>query len=142
MEAEMRQTFAEDLDAASPSFRAMLDYAARKSAGDYVAVDRIIDFAVLKARRVFAQVDVLVTPTTPQGAFALDAKAPDSQADLTAFASLSGCPAVSIPMGTLPDGLPIGLQFVGAPGSDLRLLELAEVCASALDAAPRYPIEE
>lgn len=141
MEAEMRQTFAEDLDAASPAFRAMLDYAARKSASDYVIADRTIDFAVLKARRVFAQVDVLVTPTTPQGAFPLKMKAPDSQADLTAFASLSGCPAVSIPMGTLPDGLPIGMQFVGAPGSDLRLLELAEVCASALDAAAIFPCD-
>jgi aspartyl-tRNA(Asn)/glutamyl-tRNA(Gln) amidotransferase subunit A len=42
-------------------------------------------------------------------------------------------------MGTLPDGMPIGLQLVGAPGSDLRLLELAAICAAALDAAPRYP---
>ena len=42
--------------------------------------------------------------------------------------------------GTLPDGMPIGMQFVGAPGSDLRLLELAEVCASALDGTPAYPV--
>jgi aspartyl-tRNA(Asn)/glutamyl-tRNA(Gln) amidotransferase subunit A len=145
MEAEMRNTFADDLaDAAHPvsgHFRAMLEYAARKSAADYAAADRILDFAVLKARRVFARVDVLVLPTTPQGAFPIDAPVPASQADLTAFASLSACPAVSIPMGSLPDGMPIGMQFVGAPGSDLRLLELAEVCASALDAAPAYPVE-
>lgn len=144
MEAEMRNTFADDLaDTAHPvseNFRAMLDYAARKSAADYALADRILDFAVLKARRVFSRVDVLVLPTTPQGAFAIDAPIPASQADLTAFASLSACPAVSIPMGTLPDGMPIGMQFVGAPGSDLRLLELAEVCASALDGAPAYPV--
>jgi aspartyl-tRNA(Asn)/glutamyl-tRNA(Gln) amidotransferase subunit A len=144
MEAEMRNTFAEDLaDAGHPvseDFRRMLDFAASKSAADYVAADRMLDFAVLKARRVFSRVDVLVLPTTPQGAFPIDAPALASQADLTAFASLSACPAVSIPMGTLPDGMPIGMQFVGAPGSDLRLLELAEVCASALDAAPAYPV--
>ena len=140
MEAEMLNTFAGDLAQASPAFRKMLDFAAKKSAADYVAADRTIDFAVLKARRVFARVDVLVMPTTPQGAFPLGERVPDSQADLTAFASLSGCPAVSIPMGTLPDGMPTGMQFVGAPGSDLRLLELAEVCASALDAAPAYPV--
>jgi len=43
-------------------------------------------------------------------------------------------------MGTLPNGLPIGLQLVGARGSDLRLLELASVCAATLDAEPAYPV--
>ncbi|MBS0431551.1 MAG: amidase [Proteobacteria bacterium] len=146
MEAEMLRTFAGDLEdrahPVSPAFRGMLDYAARQSAADYVAADRTLDAAVLKARRVFAQVDVLVMPATPQGAFPLEAPVPDSQADLTAFASLAACPAVCIPMGTLPDGMPIGMQFVGAPGSDLRLLELAEVCAAALDAAPEYPVSD
>ncbi len=141
MEAEMLNTFADDLEQASSVFRKMLDFAARKSAADYVAADRTIDFAVLKARRVFARVDALVMPATPQGAFPLGQRVPDSQADLTAFASLSGCPAVSIPMGTLPDGMPVGMQFVGSPGSDLRVLELAEVCAAALDAALGYPIK-
>ncbi|MCE5232015.1 MAG: amidase [Mizugakiibacter sp.] len=144
MEAEMLGTFADDLaDAGRPvsaEFRHMLEFARGKSAADYVVADRLLDQATLKARRLFAQVDVLVLPTTPQGAFPLDAPAPASQADLTGFASLAACPAVSIPMGTLPDGLPIGLQFVGPPGSDLRLLELAEVCASALDAAPEFPV--
>ena len=145
MEAEMLHTYAADLADAShppsPAFRAMLDYARGRSAADYVVADRMLDAAQLKARRLFAQVDVLVLPTTPQGAFAFDAAVPDSQADLTAFASLAGCPAVSIPMGLLPDGLPAGLQFVGPPGSDLRLLELAGICAAALDGAPTYPVE-
>lgn len=143
MEAEMLGTFAEDLaDTEHPvsgRFRSMLDYAARKSAAEYAAADRVLDAATLKMRRLFAQVDVLVMPTTPQGAFPLDGPAPDTQADLTSFASLSGCPAVSIPMGTLPNGLPIGLQLVGARGSDLRLLELAAVCEATLDADPAYP---
>ena len=41
---------------------------------------------------------------------------------------------ISVPMGRLPDGLPIGLQLVARPGADLRLLELAGICAAALDA--------
>ncbi len=143
MEAEMLGTFADDLrDTAhpvSPLFRDMLGYAAGKSAADYASADRVLDAATLKMRRLFGQVDVLVLPTTPQGAFPLDGPAPDSIADLTSFASLAGCPAVSLPMGTLPNGLPIGLQLVGARGSDLRLLELAAACASTLDAEPAYP---
>ncbi|WP_346948639.1 amidase [Dyella sp.] len=145
MEAEMLSTFAADLEdrAHPPSerFRHMLSYAATKSAADYAVADRVLDAATLKMRRLFAQVDVLVLPTTPQGAFPLGGAVPDSQADLTSFASLAGCPAVSIPMGTLPDGMPVGMQLVGARGSDLRLLELAEVCAATLDAEPVYPVE-
>lgn len=144
MEAEMLHTFAADLvDAAhpaSPRFRRMLDYARGKSAADYVAADRMLDVARLKARRLFAQVDVLITPTTPQGAYPIDWPEPANAADLTAFASLAGCPAVSIPMGTLSDGLPAGMQLVGPAGSDLRLLELAEVFAAALDAVPAFPL--
>lgn len=144
MEAEMLSTFAGDLaDGEHPvsgGFRSMLDYAVGKSAADYAVADRALDVATLKMRRLFSQVDVLVLPTTPQGAFPLDGPVPDNQADLTSFASLAGCPAVSIPMGQLSDGMPVGMQFVGPRGSDLRLLELAEVCASALDGAPAYPV--
>jgi aspartyl-tRNA(Asn)/glutamyl-tRNA(Gln) amidotransferase subunit A len=144
MEAEMLGTFATQLadteHPVSPPFRHLLDYAARKSAADYAAADRVLDAATLKMRRLFAQIDVLITPTTPQGAFPLDGSVPDTQADLTSFANLAGCPAVSIPMGTLPNGLPIGMQLIGARGSDLRLLELAAVWSATLDAAPDYPM--
>ncbi len=144
MESEMLATFAEDLARPAPQvsarFRKMLDYAAGKHAVDYVVADRVLDAATLKMRRLFAQVDVLVLPTTPQGAFPLNGPEPDSVADLTSFASLAGCPAVSLPMGRLADGLPVGMQLVGARGSDLRLLELAEICAATLDAEPAYPV--
>ena len=128
--------------AASLRLRQMLDYARGKSAADYAIADRVVDAAVLKARRLFADVDVLVTPTTPQTAFAHGTAAPVEQADFTAFANLSGCPALSLPMGLASNGLPTGLQVMGPPGSDLRLLELAEVCAAALDATPDYPVGE
>lgn len=140
MEAELGAEFAhDDRGAMSPRLRGMLDYAARKSAVDYAAADRLLDATVLKARRVFAGIDVLVLPTVAHGAQAVGAEERANDADLTSFASLAGCPAVSLPMGTLPDGMPIGLQLVGAPGSDLRLLELAAICAATLDTAPRYP---
>jgi aspartyl-tRNA(Asn)/glutamyl-tRNA(Gln) amidotransferase subunit A len=145
MESEMLGTFARDLaDGAHPvseNFRSMLAYAQACSAADYAAADRVLDVATLKMRRLFSQVDVLVLPTTPQTAFALDAPAPANQADLTSFASLAACPSVSIPMGMTASGLPTGLQFIGPRGSDLRLLELAQVCAASLDTAPEYPVE-
>ena len=144
MESELAVELAADLADAkhslSPRLRSMLDYAKAKSAVDYAAGDRFLDEVVLKARRVFADLDVLVLPTVPQGAYPLSEGERANDADLTSFASLAGCPAISLPMGTLPDGMPVGLQLVGAPGADLRLLELAEICAATLDAAPMYPL--
>jgi len=144
IEAEMLVTYSDIWEnhpvAASPRLRKLLDYARGKSAADYVAADRWLDAAVIKARRLFADIDVLVTPTTPQTAFAHGAPVPENQADFTCFANLAGCPALSLPMGLIPDGVPAGLQLLGPPGSDLRLLELGEVCAAALDATPNYPI--
>ncbi len=144
MESELAVELAADLaDGAhplSPRLRAMIDYAGGKSAIDYAKADRQLDTGVVKARRVFEDVDVLVLPTVPHGPYPLADGERANDADLTSFASLAGCPAISLPMGTLPDGLPAGLQLIGAPGSDLRLLELAEVCAATLDAAPNYPV--
>jgi aspartyl-tRNA(Asn)/glutamyl-tRNA(Gln) amidotransferase subunit A len=146
MEAELALEFGADLDDArhppSPHLRAMLDYARGRAAPDYAAADRVLDGALLKARRVFESVDVLVLPTVPHGPYALADGERANDADLTSFASLAGCPAVSLPMGALPDGAPVGLQLVGRPGADLRLLDLAEICAATLDAAPRYPAPE
>jgi aspartyl-tRNA(Asn)/glutamyl-tRNA(Gln) amidotransferase subunit A len=134
------QAFADTDHPISAELGKLLGYARDKSAADYAAADRLLDGAVVKARRLFAEIDVLVTPTTPQIAFPLDARLPDNSGDFTCFANFAGCPAVTIPMGLTLDGLPTGLQFMGPPGSDLRLLELAEVCAAALDAAPAYPV--
>lgn len=144
MESELAVEYAADLaDAAhplSPRLRAMLDFARSKSAVDYAAADRLLDAVVLQARQIFEDIDVLVLPTVAHAAYPLAEGERPNDADLTAFANLAGCPAVSLPMGHLPDGLPIGLQLVGRPGADLRLLDLAAVCAATLDAAPAYPV--
>jgi len=48
-----------------------------------------------------------------------------------------GAPAIVIPTGLGPSGLPLGLQLVGARGSDRRLLGAAAWAASLLPAPPR-----
>lgn len=48
-----------------------------------------------------------------------------------------GAPALVIPTGLGPSGLPLGLQLVGARGSDRRLLSAAAWAASLLPAPPR-----
>ncbi|MBY0520873.1 MAG: amidase, partial [Sphingomonas sp.] len=68
---------------------------------------------------------VLVMPTAPQVAFAHGTRAPVTQADFTSVASVAGLPALSIPAGFDADHLPVGVQLVGSPHSEMRLIALA-----------------
>ena len=85
---------------------------------------------------LFADVDVLVTPTTPRTAFPLE----DYEANLAAghlcwAFNLSGHPAVTVPAGLL-DGLPVGLQAVAAHHRDDLAVELAGLAAVSLPDPP------
>lgn len=129
-EAEMLIEHADDWqqqrDQFSPRLRAMLEFAAGRSASNLIKADRALDDAVLMLRGILGEHDVLLTPTTPQPAFHFDSPVPDNQADLTSIANFAGVPAISVPMGHTADGLPLGLQAIGPVGSDLLLMALAE----------------
>jgi aspartyl-tRNA(Asn)/glutamyl-tRNA(Gln) amidotransferase subunit A len=94
--------------------------------------------------RVFANYDVLLSPTSPTVAFALGARVDDPlamyAADLfTLPGNLAGLPGLSVPCG-LADGLPVGLQLVGPPFSENRLLAAGHAFEQALGftAQPRF----
>ena len=48
-----------------------------------------------------------------------------------AWVSLLGSPAISVPAGRTPEGLPVGLQIVGPPKDDLGVLQLANAIERA-----------
>jgi aspartyl-tRNA(Asn)/glutamyl-tRNA(Gln) amidotransferase subunit A len=87
----------------------------------------------------FADVDFVLTPTSPTVAFKLGEKTGDPLAMYlndycTVPMSLAGIPAISIPCG-LSDGLPVGLQIAGPAFSENRLLDTAHAleCAIGFD---------
>jgi amidase len=55
--------------------------------------------------------------------------------------TVTGCPAISIPCGFTGNGLPVGLQLVGAPYGESELLRTAAWCEQVLGAALRAPID-
>ena len=73
--------------------------------------------------------DAIVAPTSPDVAFRFGAKMADPVAmylndACTLPVNMAGLPGVSIPCG-LSEGLPVGLQLIGAPWHELELLTLA-----------------
>lgn len=78
---------------------------------------------------VFQEVDALVTPTAPTAAFPLGEKLDDPIAmylsDIfTISANLAGIPGLVVPCGTTPQGLPVGVQFLGKAFQEGTLLRL------------------
>jgi aspartyl-tRNA(Asn)/glutamyl-tRNA(Gln) amidotransferase subunit A len=71
-------------------------------------------------------IDALVAPTSPSVAFKFGARTADPVAmylsdACTLPANMAGIAGVSLPCG-LSEGLPVGLQFIGPPWSELELL--------------------
>jgi aspartyl-tRNA(Asn)/glutamyl-tRNA(Gln) amidotransferase subunit A len=92
----------------------------------------------------FGQVDAILTPTSPTAAFALGARLDDPLtmylADIfTVSCNLAGLPGLSLPCGFTAAGLPIGLQLLGPPWSEARLLQLARAYEREHSFCERYP---
>lgn len=77
------------------------------------------------ASELFANVDALITPTTPGPAFAFTQPMPKTLTAFTAFANYAGAPAVSIPVGLTTEKLPMGLQITARPWADSTALKVA-----------------
>jgi amidase len=83
----------------------------------------------------FDDVDVLLSPVTTgpplaarpwhERSFMANITANARWAPWTAAWNLAGLPALVLPAGSQPDGLPVAVQFVGPPGAEGRLLWLA-----------------
>ncbi|WP_374573735.1 amidase [Phenylobacterium sp.] len=115
-------TFPARADDYGPSLRHMLEDGARIP-GPHVAQGVLARERYRgEMARIFAQVDLIATPTLPRGAPTWDEVAAlgDDMAALTAALmpytvpfNLTGSPTLSVPCGFDPDGLPLSLQLIG-----------------------------
>jgi aspartyl-tRNA(Asn)/glutamyl-tRNA(Gln) amidotransferase subunit A len=91
-------------------------------------VRRLLAQDFLKA---FAEVDAIVTPTTPTPAFKIGEKSDDPLAmylaDIyTVTANLAGICGASVPCGVSKDGLPIGIQILGKHFDEATVLRVGQ----------------
>ena len=129
-------------DRVSADLRGYLDWGRRATALRLCEADRTIDSAAHELDRCFAGVAAIIAPTTPQAAFPFGGKVPDTQGDLCVLANMAGCAAISLPMGTNEDGLPLGLQIMTPRGQDRRALAIAVAyeAAAGWKLAPPPPL--
>jgi aspartyl-tRNA(Asn)/glutamyl-tRNA(Gln) amidotransferase subunit A len=85
---------------------------------------------------LFERFDVLASPTSPTVAFPLGAKVGDPVAMymndvLTIPSCMAGLPGLNVPAG-LSDGLPVGLQLIGAQFAENTLFRTGHALEKAL----------
>ena len=123
--------------------------------GTYVLSAGYYDAYYLRAQKIrtlirnefdkaFADVDLLLAPTTPETAFPQGGKTADPLkmylGDIcTVPANLAGIPAVSLPCGFDAAGMPIGLQILGKALDDAAVLAAAHAFEIAHDFSGRGP---
>lgn len=95
--------------------------------------------------RLFEGVDLLLTPAAPTTAPPIQEpeRAADARPPLLAYLapwSLAGVPALALPCGFSQAGLPIGMQLVGPPWSEARLLTAGHAYEQAHDWVRRRPV--
>lgn len=114
----------------STTLRERLARAGRRSAGEYTIAQKLAAKCRSLADEMYAELDVLVVPAAP-------GEAPnglDSTGDpiFSQLWTLLHGPAVTIPAGHGPSGMPLGIQLVGPRGHDLRVLACANWTAGVL----------
>jgi amidase len=109
-----------------------------------------------RMRAFFEVYDFLVLPVSQVPPFSADLEYPTAingreQATYldwmrsAYFITVTGCPAISVPAGFTPDGLPVGIQVVAPHSGERRLLEVAhafEQLTRVGDRRPTFPGRE
>jgi aspartyl-tRNA(Asn)/glutamyl-tRNA(Gln) amidotransferase subunit A len=133
--------------------RSLIEGAGRANAATYAQARHQVDTVRRDIKKVFATVDVLITPTQrgvaqpiapPQPAAAgraSGAPPPPGGAGLinTAAFDIYGLPTISIPCGFSQAGLPIGLQISGNHFAESTVLALAYAYEQATEWHKRRP---
>ncbi|HMU47811.1 MAG TPA: Asp-tRNA(Asn)/Glu-tRNA(Gln) amidotransferase subunit GatA [Chitinophagaceae bacterium] len=96
----------------------------------YTRAQKVRKILTEKTLLIFKEFDFVILPTSPMPAFRIGEKMTDPiamyLADIyTVMANLTGCPAISLPLFTHPNGLPTGLQLMSNRFDEVSLLRIS-----------------
>ena len=119
------------------------------TASEYLTAQRARHRIRAAVKAAYEKVDIIAAPTTarvaPPLASGVQGNGDDSrhvsynQSNLLRFPSMLGLPGCSLPCGVNPEGLPIGMQLIGASFADQTVLNAAAAYQSATDWHNRKP---
>ncbi|MEM9605724.1 MAG: amidase [Pseudomonadota bacterium] len=118
----------------SPELHAALARGREVTSASLCQSTRVRDRCVHTVHAFFADHDVMVWPTSTRMPFGADAEAEAIHEDWRPI-ELTPClhlPALAVPVGRTPDGMPCGVQLIGPLRADARLLALATALEAAL----------
>ncbi|MEM7619663.1 MAG: Asp-tRNA(Asn)/Glu-tRNA(Gln) amidotransferase subunit GatA [Pseudomonadota bacterium] len=92
--------------------------------------------------RVFEDIDMVLTPTTPGPAFGIGEVSGDPvqmylNDIFTVTVNMAGLPGISVPTGMSSEGTPLGLQLIGKPFDEASLLQVAHLMEEAAGDLPK-----
>jgi aspartyl-tRNA(Asn)/glutamyl-tRNA(Gln) amidotransferase subunit A len=120
-----------------------VSYATR--AVDYVDALRVRTRMIEALERAFGGFDAIVSPTLPTVAYPIGVRFEDAYAncpgtlDPIAAGNLTGVPAIGLPNGFGPDGLPTGVALLGRPFCEAKLIAIASGMQRRTDFHTRRP---
>jgi aspartyl-tRNA(Asn)/glutamyl-tRNA(Gln) amidotransferase subunit A len=133
-----------------PMTRRRLEAGSKVSAADYIEGRRELDRLRRAVGGVFSNVDLLITPSTPNLPATIKEAVDDAGTPPAGGVALSlrntqpfdiyGLPTISIPCGFSRSGLPIGMQITGPRLGEPAVLALAYAYEQATDWHKRTPL--
>jgi aspartyl-tRNA(Asn)/glutamyl-tRNA(Gln) amidotransferase subunit A len=127
--------------------RRALQNSANAKAADYVRGRWRLELLRRTIDDAFKNVDVVVLPTRRRTPRTVDASIKREETDVprnpelenTGAFNIYGIPAISIPCGFTPKGMPVGLMIAGPRFSECRVLALAHALEQATDFHAKKP---
>ncbi|MBB3086150.1 amidase [Geodermatophilus sabuli] len=137
-------------DQVKESIRWNAERGAKLSGSDVARAEMVHTALYERVVAFFDRYDVLLAPTTQVLPFPVEQEYPteingvklDDYLEWMRACTLitpTGCPALSVPGGFTPDGLPIGLQVIASPRADRRVLEVGHAFEQATLFGRRHP---
>jgi amidase len=151
LEAAARRGHPAADDDLEPLTRGFVELAEQKTAGEYLLALKQLQRLARDVVAFFADYDLLLTPALAQRPPAVgelhgcsaspleDFGRAGQFAPYTALFNVSGQPAISIPFGFGPDGLPTGIQLAAHPLAEDTLLQVARQIETARPWAQQTP---